>query len=101
MPLTHNVQYTLADNGSRESVLTEHADGSSTAVYRVTDTGGNGFAASFTGTDLVAAWNANAAYFADLKAANPGVDGATLATYITLVRAVFKAYGDNACGFAA
>lgn len=99
MAITKNLTYTLPATGNRESSLTEKADGTRHCVYRATDTGGTVHSAQFSGADIVAAWAANASYFAALQAANPTVDSAALAAQVALVTAVLKAYGDNAAGF--
>ena len=99
MSKTKDVTYTIPDLGRRESVLAEDDSGNATCTYRVRDNGNESHSAVFTGTDIVTAWGASAAYFSALQAANPGIDAAALATQLTFVRAVLKAYGDAACGF--
>lgn len=97
---TKNTVFSVPDMGNRNSLLTENLDGSSTCLYRVTDTVGNTHSASFTGTDIIAAWASNAAYLNVVKAAFPAiVTGADAAAAISFVRTLLKAYGDAAAGF--
>lgn len=81
MTWTKNSTATLPATGSRVVTL-ETIDGVQWVRYHVTDTAGEGYAASFTVNAVLAA--------------NPSIDAGVLATTL----AAFRAYGDGQCGFA-
>jgi len=80
MTWTKAVTKTLPATGSRTVILS--TEGATQWVrYSVLDTDGEGHAASFT--------------VADVLSAHPEIDAPTLAATL----AIFRAYGDAACGF--
>lgn len=80
MTWTKNTTATLPPTGSREVTLTTE-DGAQVVRYKVTDSLGEGHAVRFT--------------VASVLAAHPEIDAATFNATL----AIFRAYGDAACGF--
>lgn len=101
MPKTKTTDYTLADVGNRESVFTQHPDGTITCLYRPTDTNGTTHPSTFSTSDLISAWTTSAAHMAGVKAAFPTVDDAGFIAALQLVIAATLAHGDHSSGFEA
>lgn len=81
MTWTKNITKTLPATGSRVVTL-ETVDGVQWVRYHVTDTSGEGHSESFKVSDVLAE--------------HPEIDAGVFASTL----AIFRAYGDTACGFA-